>query len=341
VKVSFVIPTLNRRGAVNRAVRSCLAQRLEDRDIAVEVVVLDSDSDDGSWEELVAEFGSDERVLLRQNARGLGVVRSWLDGAVHVTGDFVTFVWSDDYLFDRFLPSLLPPLLDGDAMVCLSHGVSRDIADESPAPPLGSEPWDGAGRLSLETLTVSWLEAFAAFTEVMAPQGWLAPASPLVALFRREAFDAWVARVEDFSRSSPLAERVLWQKAIGPDLYLFLVALELTSRSSPITVAPAPVAQFSSHPDSITVRTLATQRWWFDVGYWLTRASWLAELAPAAPHQLEAAAFQRLGTLGVQYAEQAVRVSDHTLDPPQSIAAIRDTIQRLAGRVESLGLTRA
>jgi hypothetical protein len=147
--------------------------------------------------------------------------------------------------------------------------------------------------------------------------------------------------VEDFSRTSPLAERVLWGKAIGPDLYLFLVALELTSRAEPIMVAPAPVAQFSRHPESITVHTLATQPWWFDVGYWLTRANWVSQLTDPVLPQLEAGALQRLGSLGVQYAQRAVSVTDETLAPQQSIDSIRDAIGRLVGRVEELGLTQA
>ncbi|MEG8053608.1 glycosyltransferase [Sphingomonas aerolata] len=47
-KVSFVVPTLNRGRYVVRAVDSCLAAATAAVD--VEVVVLDSMSDDGSWD---------------------------------------------------------------------------------------------------------------------------------------------------------------------------------------------------------------------------------------------------------------------------------------------------
>jgi glycosyltransferase involved in cell wall biosynthesis len=48
--VSFVIPTLNRGKYVLRAVRSCLKN--DDENVCVEVVVIDSSSNDGSFEEL-------------------------------------------------------------------------------------------------------------------------------------------------------------------------------------------------------------------------------------------------------------------------------------------------
>ena len=45
--VSFVIPTLNRGKYVRRAVRSCLNN--DDENVCVEVVVIDSSSNDGSF----------------------------------------------------------------------------------------------------------------------------------------------------------------------------------------------------------------------------------------------------------------------------------------------------
>ncbi|MEG8028204.1 glycosyltransferase [Sphingomonas aerolata] len=53
-KISFVVPTLNRGRYVVRAVDSCLAAATAAVD--VEVVVLDSMSDDGSWDLLTERF---------------------------------------------------------------------------------------------------------------------------------------------------------------------------------------------------------------------------------------------------------------------------------------------
>ena len=68
--VSFVVPTLNRGKYVLRAVRSCLKNN--DENVCIEVVVIDSSSNDGSFEELQREFSDDNRVKLLQNPRGSG-----------------------------------------------------------------------------------------------------------------------------------------------------------------------------------------------------------------------------------------------------------------------------
>ena len=74
--VSFVVPTLNRGKYVLRAVHSCLTN--DDENVCIEVVVIDSSSNDGSFEELQQEFSADNRVKLLQNPSGSGPIKSWL-----------------------------------------------------------------------------------------------------------------------------------------------------------------------------------------------------------------------------------------------------------------------
>lgn len=261
--VSFVVPTLNRRGYVNRAVRSCLAQQSEGVD--VEVIVLDSCSDDGSWEELGTEFGGDARVRLLQNERGRGPTASWLDGAAHVSGDAVTFVWSDDYIFPGFAELLLPPILDG-ASVAFGEGMVRDIDTES----VPSVRRPTQITLARPRATGSFLVAFDS------ELGHL-PASPACALFAPSAFAIWKQCVESFSTVNPLVTQLLWRRAIGPDLLLFLIAAACGGPSELTAAFRAPVCQFSAHPGSITV---SSSPWRIQVGYWLTRALWFTGIAP-------------------------------------------------------------
>ena len=75
VVVSFVIPTLNRGKYVLRAVHSCLKN--DDENVSIEVVVIDSSSNDGSFEDLQQEFSADNRVKLLQNPSGSGPIKSW------------------------------------------------------------------------------------------------------------------------------------------------------------------------------------------------------------------------------------------------------------------------
>ena len=82
--VSFVVPTLNRGKYVLRAVRSCLNN--DDKNVCIEVVVIDSSSKDGSYEDLQKEFSDDIRVKLLQNPSGSGPIKSWLEGVESISG---------------------------------------------------------------------------------------------------------------------------------------------------------------------------------------------------------------------------------------------------------------
>lgn len=248
--VSFIIPTLNRGRYVSRAVYSALATETDSH--SVEIIVLDSESDDGSWEELVENFDSDPRVKLHQNQRGSGPTRSWLDGARLASGRYITFVWSDDWIFPMFLETLLPPLQAGAAM-SVGAGIVRDIdCEELPTPP----PFP-ARPVERHAVAAAFMGS---------PLGELAPApvSPTCALFSREAFDEWLTCAEREARSTELRNWLMWRCAIGPDLLLFLVACEFGGTHQGWT--DSAVAQFSEHAGSITV---STNKWLLSTGYWL------------------------------------------------------------------------
>lgn len=268
--VSFVVPTLNRGHYVVRAVNSCLTAARDE--IAVQVVVLDSMSDDGSWEQLCERFAGDPRVLLVQNQRGLGPTRSWLDGAHLVSGDFVTFLWSDDYVTPSFLDVLLPPLRDG-CDLAIGDGAVRDIDDNSSLPTGGTVMTEISG----DDLLARHMGLQAG------PQ---LPVSPAVALFRRALFDRWIVAVEDWCTRPGARHDIMWRRAIGPDLMLFLSAATATTQR--VAISERIVAQFSSHGGSITV---SSSSWPLRAGYWL--AKWWAvhaAMAQMRPTALPAAA---------------------------------------------------
>lgn len=253
--VSFVVPTLNRGRYVVRAVDSCLNADTESAGVDVEVIVLDSESDDGSWEALQQRFASDDRVTLAQNRRGLGPTKSWIDGARLARGDFVTFLWSDDFISPQFLTVLVPGLQSG-AAVSVGRGLVRDLDDETQLPlsPSVSGAFVPAGDFLDGYFRRSRLE-----DEIR-------PVSPACCLFSREAFLVWINIAEAWCRETPLRRNLLWRRAIGPDLMLFFVAIGLTKGG--VLVSPVVTAQFSHHPDSFSV---AASFWSYETGYWLAR----------------------------------------------------------------------
>lgn len=248
--VSFIVPTLNRGPYVERAVRSCLSVDLP-ANISIEVVVIDSHSIDGSWERLNAAFGRDCRVRLIQNERGSGPMPSWIQGALASHGEFLTYVWSDDFISADFLRVLLPHLQDGVEIV-VGRAIVRNVDNTDSFPSAHSVVQASGKELLLSYFTATKLSRFAV-------------ASPVCSLFRRTAIERWIALVKPFCNETLLKRDLMWRRAIGPDLMLYLLTI---TNSNFVPLVDHVVAQFSSHHDSITVQSSATI---LKLGYWSAR----------------------------------------------------------------------
>jgi len=88
--LSVVIPTWNRARLVSEAIESALAQ-LEG---AVEVIVVDDGSTDGTSELLRERFGTQINLISRAERGGIGAARNL--GAREASGDLLGFLDSDD-----------------------------------------------------------------------------------------------------------------------------------------------------------------------------------------------------------------------------------------------------
>src|SRR5262249_13332129 len=96
------------------------------------------------------------------------------------------------------------------------------------------------------------------------------PVSPICALFKRSCIDRWTHIVQSWCKATPLRMEIMWRRAIGPDLLLYLIA---ANTSVKIPTELGVVAQFSYHKGSITI---SSPRWFLRAGYWLARL-WLIE----------------------------------------------------------------
>ena len=107
MKLSIIIPIYN----VEDTLRRCLESVLTQVDETMEVVLIDDGSTDSSA--VIAEkmtAGRAECRLIRQANKGLSAARN--AGIEVVTGDYITFVDSDDFVADGTYPALLA-VLDG------------------------------------------------------------------------------------------------------------------------------------------------------------------------------------------------------------------------------------
>lgn len=100
-EVSVVLPNLNTVAYLPERIRSIEAQTLGN----LQVIVVDSHSDDGSWELLVAWASRDARVRLAQAPRGL--YAAWNLGLSLARADWIYVATSDDTMKDDCLEVLL------------------------------------------------------------------------------------------------------------------------------------------------------------------------------------------------------------------------------------------
>jgi glycosyltransferase involved in cell wall biosynthesis len=108
-RVTIGLPTLNRSGLAQRAIRSVLDQTYRD----IELVVSDDVSTDDTVarvEETIDRTGNSRLVLFKQKER-LGLVRNFDFCLRHATGEFFLLLGDDDLLQPQAIERLVRPFL--------------------------------------------------------------------------------------------------------------------------------------------------------------------------------------------------------------------------------------
>lgn len=113
--VSVIVPVYNVENYLEECLDSLLAQTYPD----IEVIMVDDGSTDGSGKicDRYAEANRNFHVYHKKNA-GLGMARN--TGLEYITGEYVTFVDSDDYLDRDYIRVLLDRLTEVHVDVCKS-----------------------------------------------------------------------------------------------------------------------------------------------------------------------------------------------------------------------------
>lgn len=94
IDVSIIMPVFNTVDYVGEAIQSVLAQQ----EAAVELIVVDDSSTDGSLEAVRTSVGSDQRVLILVQPNNQGVSAARNRGLAQARGRYVLFLDSDDAL---------------------------------------------------------------------------------------------------------------------------------------------------------------------------------------------------------------------------------------------------
>jgi glycosyltransferase involved in cell wall biosynthesis len=256
VALTFILPTRNRRQVVGRAIESCL-QADQPPDVSVKVLVVDGNSTDGSFEELQQRYGQDARVRLVRQQGPKGFMAACFFAVPLVQTPFATFMYDDDVLspFWGDLPREMGRRGDDFVM-----GFSGEAGMDEVF------PFERVTRLRVATQSFL-LRAYFGFGRQLSR--FVLPFSPICCLTRTDCLRDWLGEVERFTRSRPLREYFMMQRAAGPDLMIYLHSI--ANHPGEITVFDGPMAQFSTHSASLTSELETTD---LTLGYWLAHV-WL------------------------------------------------------------------
>ena len=124
VKVSVIIPAYNAAEFIGRAVESVLSQTHR----ALEVIVVDDGSDDGTADAVSRLAASEARLhLVRMPNSGPAVARNRGMEAISADAEYVMFVDADDYLAPDAVERALSAAQDGAELI---YGVNKDMTRE-------------------------------------------------------------------------------------------------------------------------------------------------------------------------------------------------------------------
>lgn len=114
VKVSVIIPMYNSKDYIERCINSIRKQTLRD----IEIIVIDDESTDGSYDLCVKLAETDARIhLVRQKNAGPGLARN--TGLAQAKGEFVAFVDSDDTVAPEMYETMYNAVTEAQADACL------------------------------------------------------------------------------------------------------------------------------------------------------------------------------------------------------------------------------
>jgi glycosyltransferase involved in cell wall biosynthesis len=242
---SVLIPVYNREDLIARTLRSAMAQTVQD----IEIVVVDNQSTDGTYE-VVAELArTDARIKLHRNEENMGPVRNWIRCARHATAPFSKILFSDDLIAPTFLERTLPPILSPECGLVYTPAI------------VGREDWKGGVQYRAFASDCKFARDY--FIRAATHLEHFTPVSPGAALFR----------------TSDLRKHILTALP-GVDGYDFLrygagvdwLIYVLTALNYPhVAYVAEPLTYFHAHTGSITIANENNQ---IPMGYDLAK-KWL------------------------------------------------------------------
>ena len=117
--VSIIIPVYNSELFISETIQSAINQTYKN----TEIIIVDNDSKDGSWEIIKKFQEKDNRIKSFRNQTNEGPVRNWLRCVEMASGHYIKILWSDDLIAENFIEKTLP-LFSEDVGFVFTGGMS-------------------------------------------------------------------------------------------------------------------------------------------------------------------------------------------------------------------------
>lgn len=251
-KVSILIPVYNRANMIGGCIQSALEQTYQD----IEVVVIDNNSTDTTWEICKAYSEKDSRLRVFKNDTNIGPVENWKKCIDSARGTYGKILFSDDLLSKDYVEKALPLLRDDVSFVYSSVRMGSDPENA----PIHFQ------RGNTVNTDAVFIDAGEYIKEVL--MGFGALVSPGAALFRLKDLK------DNFVKELPSRKlHGFSYYGAGPDLLLFLLT---AIQYKKVAHLQAPLVFFRKHDDSATTKALTQKNWPIRECYTQTRL-WFAE----------------------------------------------------------------
>jgi len=174
--ISVIVPVYNVKDYLDECVRSLLAQSYRE----LEIILVDDGSTDGSGEMCDGYAASDSRVkVIHKENGGLSSARN--AGIDVATGEYLSFVDSDDFIHPEFIGTLYQTCVANDCKTALCGICSEETADATlpesvPVRVISSrELLDAFYGKHHNTITVAWNKLYhrSVLGEVRYPDGFV------------------------------------------------------------------------------------------------------------------------------------------------------------------------
>lgn len=223
-KVSILIPVYNREKIINETIESALEQTYEN----IEIIVVDNCSTDNTYEICREYEKKDRRVKVYKNEKNIGPVRNWLKCLKYSNGEYVKFLWSDDWLDNDFIEKTVYYLEDKD--VAFAYSSTYIVCGDN-------------RKLTYDLYDFNKIYDVEIFSQ-LSIMGGNVPVSPGCAIYRREDV------VDNLMVEIPNDDSLVFNKfGAGNDLLLFLLPLHKYKK---IAYVNSTKSYFREHNNSFT-----------------------------------------------------------------------------------------